>query len=360
MIDAKSIWFLSTQRLAAAAVLACGGWVQAHAMEQYVLPEVSADLAALVDHNFSLCSACDSCGDGCCDGCCDGVDCGGIGCDGVGCGEGCCDKKLLGQFKPSDHCFDDFISPMTNPVFFEDPRNLTEARAIFLQHHLPRDAAGGDVQLYALQLRAALTDRLSLVASKDGFAVSNNPLLDDGWGDLGVGLKYVLMADPQAQRLLSVGGGYELPVGSTRTLQGRGDGEFYFYLTGGAEFLDYGHWLSSMGFRIPVDGDEGSDSWWWSNHWDYQIFDKWYVLTEVNWFTWIGAGTQTALPGVEGGDLFNFGSVGVAGNDIVTQAIGIKYKRNRHRELGIAFEVPLTQRRDILENRLTVDWILRY
>ncbi len=357
MIDAKFVGFLSAQRLAAAAVLACVGWVHAPAMEQLVLPEVSADLAALADHNFSLCSACDSCcGDDCC-----GDDCCGDGCcDGVGCGSGCGGKRLCGLFKPSDHCFDDFISPMTNPVFFEDPRVLTEARAFFLNHHVPRAAAGGDAQVYAVQLRAALTDRLSLVASKDGFIVSNNPLFDDGWGDVGAGLKYLLMADPQNQRLLSAGLSYEMPVGSTRSLQGRGDGEFYFYLTGGMEIFDYGHWLSSMGFRLPVDGDETSDMWWWSNHWDYQIFDKWYVLTEINWFTWIGAGTQTALPGVEGGDLFNFGSVGVAGNDIVTQAIGIKYKRNRHRELGIAFEVPLTDRRDILENRLTVDWIFRY
>ena len=45
---------------------------------------------------------------------------------------------------------------MTNPVFFEDPRTLTEARMIFFQHKVPAAAGGGDVQLYAVQLRAAL------------------------------------------------------------------------------------------------------------------------------------------------------------------------------------------------------------
>ena len=39
----------------------------------------------------------------------------------------------------------------------------------------------------------------------------------------------------------------------------------------------------------------------------------------------------------ERGDLFNFGSVGVAGNDIVTQAVGLKHKRNSHRKLGSAY-----------------------
>jgi len=63
---------------------------------------------------------------------------------------------------------------------------------------------------------------------------------------------------------------------------------------------------------------------------------------------------------VEGGDLFNLGSVGVAGNDIVTGAIGLKLKPHAGMEIGVAWEVPLTRRRDLLENRLTVDWILRY
>ena len=46
------------------------------------------------------------------------------------CREGLCGGWIL----PSDHCFDDFISPMTNPVFVEDPRTLTEARLIYLRH----------------------------------------------------------------------------------------------------------------------------------------------------------------------------------------------------------------------------------
>jgi len=54
------------------------------------------------------------------------------------------------------------------------------------------------------------------------------------------------------------------------------------------------------------------------------------------------------------------GSTGVTGNDIVTQAIGIKFKRNKNREIGIAYEVPVTSRRDVLKNRLTFDWIFRY
>jgi hypothetical protein len=288
--------------------------------------------------------------------CDDSCDCGET-CD---CGAKIGDGLLLGLLHPSDHCFDRYISPMTNPVFFEDPRTLTEARAIYLNHNVPAAAGGGDVQLIAVQLRAALTDRLSIVASKDGYVISSNDLIDDGWADVAAGLKYNLFADPMTQRILSTGFHYEMPVGTPRTFQGNGDGEFHLYLTGGAEVLEYGHWLSASGFRLPSDPNAESSMWYWSNHLDYEVAPGWYALTEVNWFNWIGAGTNVALAGVEGGDLFNFGSVGVAGNDIVTQAVGIKYKRNSHRELGAAYEFPLTDRKDVIDGRFTLDWIFRY
>ena len=290
-----------------------------------------------------------SCDNGCCDpGCCD-------------CGSVCCDsEKLLGLFRHSDCCYDSFISPMTNPVFFEDPRTLTEARVIYLDHDVPDATGGGDIELLAVHLRAALTERLSIIATKDGYATSSNALIRDGWVDVAAGLKYNLYADPQAQRLLSTGITYEMPVGSPRAFQGNGDGEFHLFLTGGAEFLDYGHWLSASGIRFPADGTVESSMAYWSNHFDYEFIDNWYGLTEFNWYNWYDAGNNTLLPGIEGGDLFNFGSAGVEGNDIITQAVGIKYKRNRNRELGAAFEFPLTERKDVLEHRLTVDWILRY
>ncbi len=298
------------------------------------------DAKLLFDNNVDLCT---SCGDGCYD-----------------CGTACTDGDLLfGLFRHSQPGFDKFISPMTNPVFFEDPRTLTEARAIFLQHRVPTAAGGGNVQLMAVQMRAAITDRLSIIATKDGFVTSSNALIDDGWADVAAGLKYNLYANSRDQQLLSAGISYELPVGTRRALQGNGDGEFHLFLTGGTEILDYGHWISASGFRLPTDRNAESSIWYWSNHLDYEIADGLYLLTELNWYHWMGAGAG-GIAGVEGGDLFNFGSTGVAGNDIVTNAVGVKIKRSKNRELGIAFEYPLTDRRDVMENRLTVDWIFRY
>ncbi len=275
----------------------------------------------------------------------------------------CCNPPLL---KCLDDCFaetpcgfDSFISPMTNPTFFEDPRTLSEARLIFLNHKVPGALGGGDIQLYAMHVRAALSDRLSLIATKDGYIVSSNPNVGDGWADVSVGLKYNLMANYCEQRLLSVGATYEMAVGSQRALQGNGDGTFHLFLSGGAELFQNSHWISGSGLVLPTDGDAESDLFYWSNHFDYYLGRCWYALTEFNWYHWMESGAN-GIPGVEGGDLFNLGSTGVAGNDIVTGAFGLKYKPNRCTEVGLAWEVPLTDRQDVLENRLTADWIIRF
>ena len=282
--------------------------------------------------------------------------------------EGCCPGNcsggnLLGDLccliQPTDACYDDFISPITNPVFFEDPRNLTEARLIFLNHKVPLAAGGGDVQLYALQIRAALSERLSLIATKDGYIVSQNPVVGDGWADISAGLKYLLFADPCAQQLASAGVVYEIPIGTHDAQQDNGDGMFDLFLSGGSQIGCNGHWIGAGGFVLPTD-DEANSTWCYiSNHFDYEFHPGIYALTEFNWYHWLESGGN-GIPGIEGGDLFNFGSTGVAGNNIVTGAFGLKYKPSCDTEIGVAWELPLTERRDVLENRITADWIVRY
>lgn len=257
-------------------------------------------------------------------------------------------------------CYNEFVSPITNPIFFEDPRTLTEARFLFLHNEFPDALGGNDAQVIAVQLRAALTDRLSIIATKDGFITSDNALLDDGWADVAAGLKYNLFADPTIPALVSAGVVYELPVGSTRALQGTGDGEFHLFVSGAVTLVENLHFMSGSGFRIPVDHNDESQVWYWSNHLDYEIGDTgFYFLGEVNWYHWLRSGDSFPLP-VEGLDLVNLGAQGVAGNDIVTGALGVKYKPADNMEIGFAYEIPLTDREDIMDERFTVDWIIRY
>ncbi|MEQ8847743.1 hypothetical protein [Botrimarina sp.] len=383
-------------RLASAAIAALSTLAVAEAAGVINPLEIATDVevaSTIHDTQIGRASWSTVCGDGCSLGCsdaCRGDVCCGDGCnahcgaDVCGGGAPCCNncglfghgvltydscsdgcplpELLLGCIScPTEPCFDDFISPMTNPLFFEDPRITTELRGIFWQHKVPATAGGGDVNLYAVQIRARLTERLGLIAAKDGYVVSTNPLIDDGWADVSLGLKYALLRDARNQRLASAGFTYELPVGSGRTLQANGDGLFHLFLTGGTRLCDCGHWLSGFGGVIPVDDQTNSHFLYWSNHFDYQFRKGWYALAEFNWFHWTDGGADTlGVTGVEGFDVFNFGSAGVDGNDIVTGAFGVKYKPNRLTEIGVAWENPLTDRRDVIDNRLTVDLILRY
>jgi hypothetical protein len=274
-------------------------------------------------------------------------------------GGGLLGGRLLGLIQPSDHCFDDFISPMTNPTLFEDPRTLTEARFIYLRHKVPVAAGGGEVNLFALQLRAALTERLSVIATKDGYIDSTNPLIADGWADVAAGVKYNLLRDPVGQGLLSIGGTYELSNGSQRSLQGNGNGVFNFFLSGAQRINECSNYIGAFGIRLPRDTAAETSMMFWSHHVDRRITNRLYLLAEANWYHWLDSGAG-GIPGVEGGDLFNFGSTGVTGNDIVTTAVGLKFKPSGHQEIGLAIEFPVTERRDILDNRLTFDWIIRY
>ncbi len=295
-------------------------------------------------------------------------------CDGCSdnCAGDCCLSNLTSLIKPSDHCFDDFISPMSNFIFFEDPRTLTEARAIFFHHELPDSIGslglpGGDVQLYALQLRFALSERLSVIAVKDGFVVADidggplDDLLDDGWADISGGLKYNLVRDPVGGNLLSAGFTYEVPIGSQRTLQDIGDGEFHFFVSAGKRiFNGLGHYMGAFGYRLPVDDSVQSSAVHWSNHVDLKLNDWLYVFTENIWWHWTDS-SDTGLPlGVSGQDAFNFSSTNVANNDLVTQSVGAKLKPNANTEFGVAYEFPLTDFEDIISSRLQVELILRY
>lgn len=288
-----------------------------------------------------------------------GGGCSNNGCcqDSCGCG---CEERIFGLFAPSDHCFDDFISPMTNPVYFEDPRTLTEARAIFINHKVPGNVGGGNVDLFALQVRAALTDKLSFIATKDGYMTSNNALVRDGWANVDFGLKLNLYVDSCQQEILSAGVLYEMPCGSTQSLQGIGGGNFDIFITGGLEYNCW-HWISTYGVIVPESVQQQTEFTYWSNHFDRRLgCSNVYFLTEFNWYHYVTNGGNRATAGVMGGDLFNLGSAGIAGTDFVTGAIGLKVKPNCHTEIGVAWEVPLTSNHDLMDNRLTADLILRY
>jgi hypothetical protein len=277
----------------------------------------------------------------------------------------CCDcfndrRRVLGML-PSDHCFDRFISPISNPFFFEDPRSLTEARGIFLDNSLPNTVGSGDAQVWAGQLRGRVTDRLSLIAPRLAYwqvnsAGGGNPR---GFMAAPVGFKYNFVRDVERQLLISGGITYFIPA-TDPNLPPPGSGDFHFYLTGGAQIYDRGHWLSGTGFRIPSNNNWGTQLWYWSNQWDYELPNHIYPLVGLNWYHWMRSANLNAPIPVTGLDLLNLPTGGVAGSNVVTGLAGMKWKPSGHLEVGGGYEFPLTQNRDVLSNRIYFDVILRY
>ncbi|MBI2823980.1 MAG: hypothetical protein HYX69_04725 [Planctomycetia bacterium] len=292
--------------------------------------------------------------------------CGGL-CDSCrGCDQDCCDSwgrcgRFLGLL-PSDHCFDRFISPLSNPFFFEDPRALTEIRGIFFDNSLPNTIDGGDVQFWGAQVRGRVTDRLSVIAPRLGYFQVNQGVggAPSGFLSAPVGVKGTLLRDVDNQFLLSGGITYFIP-GSISALPTFGDGDFHFFLTGGKQIFGRGHWLSGTGFRIPVNSNWGTQMWYWSNQWDYELPGHLYPLFGVNWFHWMRSSTGPLnTGGITALDILNLPSQGVAGSNVVSAVVGGRWKPNGHVEIGSGFEFPLTDNRDILRNRVYADLILRY
>ena len=110
-----------------------------------------------------------------------------------------------------------YVPPLTNPIFNETPYITTEARAVYFYHRLPEDFVtdGGDVNLVALQLRLAITERLGFIATKDGYVDFDfdETLPDtDGFANIAFGFKYAILSDPENEGILTAGLRYEIPI----------------------------------------------------------------------------------------------------------------------------------------------------
>ncbi len=277
----------------------------------------------------------------------------------------------------SDPCFNGFISPVTNPFLFEDPRALTEVRPVVIYQNVPDHlffnkngtlfASGGDLEFFGLQARVALNQRLSFVIDKLGWtAVQFKDGPDtSGFSEVNLGPKYTFLRNQNTGTLGAVGVIFEVPAGSAKVFQDTGTLSVVPYLTLGQTFgrSTYGSFnaLGEVGYAFSVD-DKRSEYLFTSLHLDYNIanLNRFYPFVELNWFLYT-AGGQSLTSGFEGRDLFNFGSMNIGtSDDQLFIAPGFRFKYNEHLQSGIAAEFPLTGRRDLLEFRITFDLIFRY
>jgi hypothetical protein len=277
----------------------------------------------------------------------------------------------------SDHCFDTvFISPVSNPFFFEDPRSLTELRPIFMWQHTPNANPvfhGGNNYFLDLQARVAFTPWLSLVIDELGYTWTgiDNPASGyqshAGFSEVHLGPKFTFLRNETTRTVMAGGLTFEIPTGADKVFQGNGTLSLVPYLSLAQNFwrTDYGslNFMNTTGYAASVN-NERSDGLFSSFHVDYNVgnLNKIFPLIELNWWHYTYNGNVTPFD-FGGSNLFNFGSNNVAGRNDLTLALGARYKVTEALQFGIAPEVNLLNNssgRHLDAFRLTVDMIFRY
>jgi hypothetical protein len=264
---------------------------------------------------------------------------------------------------------DQMISPAFHPVTFEDPRALSEARLLYVYHNLDDKfvTEGGNAQVYALQLRYALTDRLSVIATKDGYIDFNpkaNVPKDHGFADVEAGLKYTLIEDKEKGYIASAQLRYLIPVGEKEVFQGQGDGEVHPSFSGAYALCENTTLTAGSGLRIPVNGNDSS---FWDI--DVQLDYRVPVSNDIAIYPLVGAslikvfnaGDRLGIAD-EGQDFFNFGATGAGGENIVTGVAGIRGRLASNLDIGASFQFPLDRGNGsrVIDNRWTFDTIFKF
>ncbi len=288
-------------------------------------------------------------------------------------------ERILGIFGDrsewfcSDHAFDGFISPVTNPFLFEDPRSLTEVRAIYLYQRIPGrqpDTQGGNVQYFGVQGRVAITNRLSFTINKLGgtwFNPNSETALpgSSGFSEIWFGPKFTFIRGEETGTLLAGGLQFQVPVGSSSVFQDTGSLSLVPYVSYAQSFLRDASWgglnlMANASYAFSTTRAR-SDYLALSGHvdWDVLNWHRFYPLFEMNYYLMTTDGTTRPNVGAEGRDLFNLGS-SAKGNGLLTGAFGARFKITEGAQVGTAFEFPFAGPRDFFDYRWTLDFILRY
>lgn len=253
------------------------------------------------------------------------------------------------------------IAPVTNPIFFEDAVIRSEIRPIFAYHNIDDEfLGGGTAQLYAMQIRYALTDRLALIATQDGYLDINNKALSkpDGWMDLALGLKYALIDNEPAQFILTPGLTLHIPTGERDVFQGRGGGEFNPFVSFQKGFGDF-HVSGNLGARIPVNQDEQSTVAHYSLMLDYYTC-RWFIpFISFNAFSVLGDGNNIGL-NTEGYDVINFGASNANGRTQGALGVGFRSRIFDNVDLGVAYEKAVIEPHGLFDDRFTLDVCIRF
>lgn len=287
--------------------------------------------------------------------------------------------------------FDRFIMPVSNPVYLGDARNVTMVRPILLRQFLPEQIKvnvngtktkvdlGGEVQGAALQFSYAFNERFSLVAVKDGYLnCEPDETLSDhsGYADIAAGLQYSVVHDPGRDFILTARLVYESTSGDDDIYQRNGDGNVapaLLFLKG----WDKLQFSGTVGLVLPIDRDEENTMLYDSWHLSYTAADWFRPLVELNHFHVLSAGERdlndfndsgdpddlvAAIATFNPCDVINLGGENNNDNrDMVTMALGARFRLTDWLDFGAVYEFPLTDSEEtLLDKRILVDAMVTF
>lgn len=263
---------------------------------------------------------------------------------------------------------DQMVSPGFHPVTFEDPRSISEARFLYVYHQIDDQfvTAGGDAQVYALQLRYAIDDRWSIIATKDGF-VDFNPQTTlpkkTGLADIELGTKYVFYSDRENGKIASLQLRYLIPTGDEDVLQGNGDGSIHPSVSSAIALSENVTLTTGTGLRIPMSNNDSS-FWDLDAQVDYRVdtcYGAWYPFVGASLIHVMNGGNRLPISD-EGQDFFNLGSSTSTGEDMVLGATGLKYRPVNNIDIGTSFQFPFDRQTGtrIIEQRWMFDVSYRF
>ncbi len=257
-----------------------------------------------------------------------------------------------------------YVPPLSNPLFNETPYITTEVRPLFIHNVLPGSflTGGGHINVYALELRMALNDRLGIIASKDGYvdAEFDGVLPDEnGFANISLGLKYALWNKPTKNEIITAGFEFELPSGDLDagaiSIQGQGGGLVDLF-TSGAKNIGRLGIEGNTGVNLALQ-DEDTSMWHWAVHFDYALTPKFFPVLEFNGFKTIDDSNRTPV-GFEGVDLVNFGAI--HSGTVATMGVGFRYQFTNSIQMGAGWESPISGREDIFGKRANVDMVFTF
>jgi hemolysin activation/secretion protein len=139
--------------------------------------------------------------------------------------------------------------------------------------------------------------------------------------------------------------------------------------------VDEGTLLANVGLQLPVDQDRNSTVLFYNLQFARPLGGRLTPFVALNGYHYTqegdGEGTvklgngarltlsqvqqALGLQGFEALDYANLGSDNVKHNDVITWAFGLRWRFSDRLSAGLVYERPLTRRKDVLQQRVTVN-----